>query len=39
MLKSPDPPEEKKRPGTGFFVVLGLATIIMLAIVWVSTAH
>jgi hypothetical protein len=40
VLKSPEPPDEQRRaPGTGFFLLLALVTIVVLAMVWAFTAH
>lgn len=39
MLRPPTPEEPKKRPGTGFFVVIALLAAIAMAIVWAFNAH
>jgi len=39
MLDQLPPEEKKKTPGTGFFLVLGIVTAIVLAIVWAFNAH
>lgn len=39
MLDQLPPEEKKKTPGNGFFLVLGIVTVIALAIVWAFNSH